>query len=593
MSQITSYGSGGGGSSLQTLTGNVGGPVPPTGNNINIVGVDDIQVTGTPGTSTLAISYTGATATQYDEDVGTAIPVGGIINIVGGGNINTAGATNVVTINLDDIVNIVGDVSGTGPGLTVNAFSSPQGDVVFRDDQASSTAAILGFHKSRSNGIITSGDELGSLVFFGNDGTVNPLPCSIISSSTGGTIGAAQIASNLEFYTHPNATTGAALRMGIDFTGEVIIAAPDSGTGLTIQGGGLEVSAGDTTLVDSYQKSVGMTYEMMVIDSTGLVGSMTAPTGGITKLDGNSGSATGSTVKVVAATGEGTSLITGDNLDTLTLTFTDVDSNVVIGTSAFEATHTVGVGQGNVGVGWHALNACTDGNGNTALGFNACVAITTGANNIGIGPNALTLVDTGSNNIAIGGALNGAASVSRNIVIGGTSGSSYTTNESDNILINNVGVVGESNIMRLGTTGTGNNEIEKTFIAGIYQEVVGATNEYVIIDSDGQLGSTGNPSQTVSVIEIDDTDSPYTVLSSDYYISANSTGGVISVLFPDAPATGRVFIVKDATGTAGTNNITLTTVGGTVLIDGATSFVMNTAYESVSVIFVVDHYEVF
>lgn len=41
---------------VETLTGNTGGAVGPTGNNINIVGTGGISVAGNPGTSTLTIS---------------------------------------------------------------------------------------------------------------------------------------------------------------------------------------------------------------------------------------------------------------------------------------------------------------------------------------------------------------------------------------------------------------------------------------------------------------------------------------------------------------------------------------------------------
>ena len=80
-------------------------------------------------------------------------------------------------------------------------------------------------------------------------------------------------------------------------------------------------------------------------------------------------------------------------------------------------------------------------------------------------------------------------------------------------------------------------------------------------------------------------DSPYTVLSTAYAIGANSTGGAITVRLPNAPSTGRMFVIKDLAGTAVANNITVTTVGGAVTIDGSTSFVMNSAYESVTVLF--------
>lgn len=87
--------------------------------------------------------------------------------------------------------------------------------------------------------------------------------------------------------------------------------------------------------------------------------------------------------------------------------------------------------------------------------------------------------------------------------------------------------------------------------------------------------------------------SPYTILTADDYVSCDVTAGVISLLLPNAPAAGKVWIIKDKVGLAAASNITVTTVGGVVNIDGATSFVMNTAYESIQVIFNGSSYEVF
>ena len=80
--------------------------------------------------------------------------------------------------------------------------------------------------------------------------------------------------------------------------------------------------------------------------------------------------------------------------------------------------------------------------------------------------------------------------------------------------------------------------------------------------------------------------------ATDFFLSVN-TGTAITVQLPNAPATGRIFTVKDATGTAATNNITVTTVGGVVTIDGATSLVFNQNYGSASFIFDGTSYEVF
>ena len=110
MSASSGYGGGSPvppGPSIETLTGNVGGAVGPTAGNIDILGSGPLLTTGNPGTSTITISLNGTVATQYDEDVGSAVPIGGILIIEGGpstagGNINTAGATNHVQVILND-----------------------------------------------------------------------------------------------------------------------------------------------------------------------------------------------------------------------------------------------------------------------------------------------------------------------------------------------------------------------------------------------------------------------------------------------------------------------------------------------------------
>lgn len=77
---------------------------------------------------------------------------------------------------------------------------------------------------------------------------------------------------------------------------------------------------------------------------------------------------------------------------------------------------------------------------------------------------------------------------------------------------------------------------------------------------------------------------PYAVLGTDYLILADSSA-MHTIQLPNAPAAKRVFIIKDNTGTAFTNNITVTTVGGAVTIDGATSQVINQNWGSLTVVF--------
>jgi hypothetical protein len=87
--------------------------------------------------------------------------------------------------------------------------------------------------------------------------------------------------------------------------------------------------------------------------------------------------------------------------------------------------------------------------------------------------------------------------------------------------------------------------------------------------------------------------SPYTVLTDDVYLSVDSTGGAITILLPDAAFLGEPYIIKDRTGTAAVNNIIVTTVSGTDTIDGVTSFIMDSAYQSISLVGNGTSYEIY
>ena len=104
----------------------------------------------------------------------------------------------------------------------------------------------------------------------------------------------------------------------------------------------------------------------------------------------------------------------------------------------------------NTATGVETLVRNTTGSSNTALGFFALINNTTGNNNIAVGEHAGSNLTIGSNNIDIG----------------------------------NFGKVGESNKIRIGTTG-----IQKaTFIAGI-RGVTVASGVGVIVGTDGKLGT--------------------------------------------------------------------------------------------------------
>lgn len=76
----------------------------------------------------------------------------------------------------------------------------------------------------------------------------------------------------------------------------------------------------------------------------------------------------------------------------------------------------------------------------------------------------------------------------------------------------------------------------------------------------------------------------YTVLVTDYYISCDPTAGAITLNFPNAPTFKQEWIVKDRTGTASTHHISVTTPGGTVTIDGLTTYVMAGNYDAINLL---------
>ncbi len=122
--------------------------------------------------------------------------------------------------------------------------------------------------------------------------------------------------------------------------------------------------------------------------------------------------------------------------------------------------------------------------------------------------------------------------------------------------------------------------------------IVGGTD--IIVNGDPftntlTISVTGN----TDINYTDVNSSPYVVLFADDYISVDSSGGPIIIELPNTTLLGRIVIVKDRTGSASTNNITITTVGGVVLIDGATTFVMNTDHEAVQIMANSTSYEIF
>lgn len=94
-------------------------------------------------------------------------------------------------------------------------------------------------------------------------------------------------------------------------------------------------------------------------------------------------------------------------------------------------------------------------------------------------------------------------------------------------------------------------------------------------------------------VQITHASSPYTATATDFYISCDSTTGTITILLPNAPTQFRQFIIKDRTGAAAVSNISVTTVGGAVTIDGQTTLTLASNFASIQLLFNGTSYEVF
>lgn len=256
-----------------------------------------------------------------------------------------------------------------------------------------------------------------------------------------------------------------------------------------------------TYIAGIYNNSVdGGTQQTVIIDSTGKLGSMVGGGGGGISAVNGGDNITVNTVGTVATVNLNKSIaqpITNAagteglySLGGLPFLHNYGTNNTFIGSNAGNLT-LIGGGSDNVAVGNLAGNALSSGFNNVFIGPEAGSSNTSGETNIFVGLQSGLLNTSGTGNIAIGIlALSGAATAQNNLILGNASGTNYTGSESDNILISSEGVTGDNNVLRIGDSGTGNYQIDSAYLAGTYARTVdGGTQQFVVIDSVGKLGS--------------------------------------------------------------------------------------------------------
>lgn len=276
-------------------------------------------------------------------------------------------------------------------------------------------------------------------------------------------------------------------------------------TGVAIPVAGIVNVVGDGTTVTT--SAAGNTLTITATNS-----------GDLQTLTGNSGGAispSAGNINIIDSTTQGTARITGSG-STLTLNYSDAHSNTGLGTNSMVNIASTSTGNTAFGVG--TLSSVTSvGAGNTAIGDMALTSMVSGTNNTALGYTALWLL---------------AGNGGYNVGLGAGSGQAYTTTESSNICINSNGIVGESNVLRIGqATGTSAADLKAAYICGISGVNVGSVAT-VVTEASNQLGTSVLTAGTgisvtpgANTITIANTGAPaFTTTQYDVLVGAASNG---------------------------------------------------------------------
>lgn len=465
-----------GAGATETLTGNSGGAVSPTANNINTVGTGSITIAGNPGTSTLTTQLTGLTNHSLLVGAGTA-----------------------TITNLGVATNGQLPIGSTGADPVLATLSSTGGTISITNGAGSISLDV-------------NGSKVGETITGNSGGALSP------TAGNWNILGASTAAG-----TTPVTTAGAGSTLTVDVQKSQAIAATDATK--------IGLSAFDSA--------------DFTVDANGFVSA--SSTGFLKTLTGNSGGAISPTANNINTLGTGSITIAGAG-STLTTQLTGL-TNHAIQIGAGTATLTQ-LGAGTTG---QVLQTNT---GADPTWSTATYPSTTTINQI---------LYSSANNIVAG-----LATANQGVLTTGATGTPVITALATNGQL----IIGS-------TAGV---PAAATLSAGTGITITNGSNSITIAASG---------TSTLNYTSVNHAASPYTVVAADDFLGVNSTAGVVSILLPNAPSSGRVYEIKDSNGQAVTNNITVTTVGGAVTIDGATSYVMKTNYQSIQVIFNGTSYEVF
>lgn len=468
-----------------------------------IAGIAGVTVGGTPNfvtidTTTGKMGSTASTGTVTTIDGDTGSATGTTITFTGlqsGGSVNFSASGATVTMNFTKasthntfLGNLAGNTTATGVDNTSVGYQALHALVGGIQNTA------VGFDSLALNDNGNYNTAIGYGTLSSNVGLKNTaLGNGSLGSSTTGDDNTA-----LGYFAGSAYTGGE--------TNNICIGANVSGTALEDN----TIHIGDiATITSCFIAGIGGvapggTPQTVIIDPvTGKLGSTASGGGGVTTIDGDTGSATGATITFNGLTNAGSSVSFVASGATVDLHTSDASQNTLVGFNSGNGSLS---GDTNTGLGYATLHSLTSGGSNTAVGAGALNAVTTGDDNNAVGEGSQAFLTTGSMNDSLGtGTLPLLLTGSHNIAIGWESGANYTSSESSNILIGNAGVVAESNVIRIGTSG----QQDSCFISGIAGVTVASSATVLIDTATGQLGTIASSKRyKENIIDIDTASSP-------------------------------------------------------------------------------------
>lgn len=164
-------------------------------------------------------------------------------------------------------------------------------------------------------------------------------------------------------------------------------------------------------------------------------------------------------------------------------------------------------------------------------------------------------------------------------------------NQTNNAIYMLVSIVGNVANWILLAPNAGNLDRITTEDGNVVPPTAGNIN---LVGQPGFITTVGNIGTSTITVELTGTGygnvtdvgaTPYVVTATDNFLIVDTSVMAITVELPNAPASGRTFTIKDGSGNAAVRNITLTTVGGVVLIDNVAAGLINVNWASVNVVY--------